>query len=83
LLDQANGTAKISILCLGMNLLLSLILVFRFKQAGLGAANSLTSFLKRWCSGASSPNLPTLRCSKRGITYYRFYALLEPQMRKL
>lgn len=44
-LGDTKTPAKISILCLGVNLLLSLILVFRFKQAGLGVANSLTSFL--------------------------------------
>lgn len=44
-LGDTKTPAKISILCLGVNLLISLILVFRFKQAGLGVANSLTSLL--------------------------------------
>ena len=44
-LGDTKTPAKISILCLGVNLVISLILVFRFRQAGLGIANTLTSFL--------------------------------------
>ena len=44
-LGDTKTPAKISILCLGGNLVISLILVFRFRQAGLGIANTLTSFL--------------------------------------
>ena len=44
-LGDTKTPEKISILCLGVNLVISLILVFRFRQAGLGIANTLTSFL--------------------------------------
>lgn len=44
-LGDTSTPAKISIICLTVNLVLSLILVFRFFQAGLGIANSLTSLL--------------------------------------
>ncbi|MCF7668466.1 MAG: polysaccharide biosynthesis C-terminal domain-containing protein, partial [Verrucomicrobia bacterium] len=36
---------KISVVCLLMNLVFSIWLIFPFKQAGLGVANSITSFL--------------------------------------
>ncbi len=44
-LGDTKTPAKIGILCLGINLVISLLLVFRFRQAGLGVANTLTSLL--------------------------------------
>lgn len=44
-LGDTKTPAKISIFCLCANLIISLILVFRFRQAGLGVANTLTSLL--------------------------------------
>ncbi|MFM8469507.1 MAG: lipid II flippase MurJ, partial [Limisphaerales bacterium] len=39
---------KVSVFCLGANLLLSVILLEPMRQAGLGLANSITSCLNVW-----------------------------------
>jgi putative peptidoglycan lipid II flippase len=44
-LNDTNTPMKISLFCLVINALLSVALVWRFKQAGLAAANSLTAWL--------------------------------------
>jgi len=44
-LGDTKTPAKISVLCLGINLLISLALVLPFKQAGLAVANTCTSLL--------------------------------------
>src|SRR6185295_8962177 len=36
---------KTSVFCLGLNLLLAALLVWRYKQAGLGVANTITSLV--------------------------------------
>jgi putative peptidoglycan lipid II flippase len=42
-LGDTQTPMKISIVCLMLNLLLAVALIFRFKQGGLGLANSITS----------------------------------------
>lgn len=44
-LGDTKTPAKISVLCLGINLLISLALVLPFKQSGLAVANTCTSLL--------------------------------------
>ena len=39
---------KVSVFCLGANLLLSVLFIGELRQAGLGLANSLTSALNVW-----------------------------------
>jgi len=47
-LGDTKTPMKISICCLTLNLLLSGMLVWRFKQGGLGIANTATSLLNVW-----------------------------------
>jgi putative peptidoglycan lipid II flippase len=47
-LGDTKTPMKVSVLCLTMNLLLALGLVWRYKQAGLGIANTLTSLVNVW-----------------------------------
>jgi len=47
-LGDTRTPMKISLCCLTLNLLLSAVLVWRFKQGGLGVANTTTSLLNVW-----------------------------------
>ncbi len=44
-LGDTRTPMKVSVFCLTLNLLLAVILVWRFKQGGLGVANTLTSLV--------------------------------------
>lgn len=47
-LGDTKTPMKVSIFCLGANLVLSILFITEFRQAGLGLANSLTSALNAW-----------------------------------
>jgi putative peptidoglycan lipid II flippase len=47
-LGDTRTPMKVSVFCLGANLLLSLLFISDLRQAGLGLANSITSFLNVW-----------------------------------
>lgn len=47
-LGDTRTPMRVSVFCLAVNLLISLLLVGPLRQAGLGVANSLTSFLNVW-----------------------------------
>ena len=47
-LGDTQTPMRVSIFCLGVNLLLSLLFITHLRQAGLGLANSLTSCLNVW-----------------------------------
>lgn len=47
-LGDTRTPMRISVFCLGLNLLVSAALVWRFKQAGLGLANTATSAINVW-----------------------------------
>jgi putative peptidoglycan lipid II flippase len=47
-LGDTQTPMKVSVFCLGANLVLSLLFITEFRQAGLGLANSLTSALNAW-----------------------------------
>ena len=47
-LGDTRTPMKVSVFCLGANLLLSVLFISDLRQAGLGLANSITSFLNVW-----------------------------------
>jgi putative peptidoglycan lipid II flippase len=47
-LGDTQTPMKVSVFCLGANLVLSLLFITEFRQAGLGLANTLTSVLNVW-----------------------------------
>ena len=47
-LGDTETPMKVSVFCLGANLLLSVLFIGELRQAGLGLANSITSFLNVW-----------------------------------
>lgn len=47
-LGDTQTPMKVSVFCLGANLLLSLLFITHLRQAGLGLANSITSFINVW-----------------------------------
>jgi putative peptidoglycan lipid II flippase len=47
-LGDTQTPMKVSVFCLGANLLLSVLFISDLRQAGLGLANSITSFLNVW-----------------------------------
>ena len=69
---------KVSVFCLGLNLLLAVTLVWRFKQGGLGIANTLTAFVNvALLSYALRRKLKTLQMSslRRPVTLLLLLAL--------
>lgn len=44
-LGDTKTPMRVSVFCLGLNLIISLLVIGPFRQAGLGAANTLTSFV--------------------------------------
>lgn len=47
-LEDTKTPMRVSVFCLGINVLISLLLVGPMRQAGLALANSLTSYLQLW-----------------------------------
>lgn len=50
-LGDTKTPMRVSVFCLGLNLVVSLWLVGPFRQAGLGAANTITSVVNLWLLG--------------------------------
>jgi putative peptidoglycan lipid II flippase len=47
-LGDTRTPMRVSVFCLALNLIISLLLIGPFRQVGLGIANSLTSFVNLW-----------------------------------
>lgn len=75
-LGDTKTPMRISVFCLGLNLIVSAALVWRFKQGGLGLANTATSAVNVWLlTYALRRKLRTLNLGAVRAAFWRLGAL--------